>query len=246
MPTIQEQASFWDAWNARARSGRIPTTSQRQALVIEETVSALERSDLEIIDVGCGTGWMSERLARFGNVLGIDITESTIKRASARLPHIRFQCADIHSADLPVGRYDVAVCLEVLSHVADQKMFVQRLAELIRPGGTLILATQNRPVLERWSAVAEPDPHQIRRWVNRRELRALLVPAFERVQVRSIVPVGDQGLLRVVNSPRLNAAIARFVPPERIDRWKENCMLGHTLVAAAKKPDEGGVTSLRR
>jgi len=246
MPTIQEQASFWDAWNTRARSGRLPATSQRQGQVIEDVVAALGRSDLEIIDVGCGTGWMSERLARHGRVLGVDITESTIKQASARLPHVRFQCADVHDADLPAGHFDVAVCLEVLAHVADQPSFARRLAELLRPGGLLILATQNRPVLERWSAVAAPDPRQIRRWVDQRELRALLQPCFERVHIRSNVPVGDRGLLRLVNAPRFNSALVRLVPPGRIDGWKERCMLGHTLVATGTKPGGRGVTSPRR
>lgn len=242
-PTLQDQAAYWDGWNSRARSGQLPPTSRRQGALVEDFVAGLGRRDLEIIDIGCGTGWMSERLLPFGRVLGIDITAATIEQATARVPQVRFLCADVHDADLPLARFDVAVCLEVLAHVSEQPAFVRRLAALLRPGGCLILATQNRPVLERWSAVSSPDRHQIRHWVDRGELRTLLEPCFEQVRIRSIVPVGDRGLLRLVNSPRLNAALARVLDPARIERVKERCMLGHSLVATATRRGGSGVTS---
>ena len=245
-PALQDQAAYWDSWNLKARNGHLPPTSRRQGELVEDFVAGLGRRDLSIIDIGCGTGWMSERLLPFGSVTGIDITSATIAQAAARVPEVRFLCADIYGADLPPGHFDVAVCLEVLAHAGDQPGFVRRLASLLRPGGALILATQNRPVLERWSAVAPPDRHQIRQWVDRGELSALLEPCFERLRIRSIVPVGDRGLLGIVNSPRLNAALARVVAPARIERAKERCMLGHSLVATAIRRGADGVTSARR
>ncbi|WP_298833132.1 bifunctional 2-polyprenyl-6-hydroxyphenol methylase/3-demethylubiquinol 3-O-methyltransferase UbiG [uncultured Piscinibacter sp.] len=234
-PSIEEQAAYWDGWNVRARSDRLPPSSQRQGDVVEAAVAGHQRRDLSIVDIGCGTGWMCERLVRYGSVTGIDITAVTLAHAARRVPQARFLCGDVLELDLPQAGFDVAVCLEVLSHVADQPAFVARLADLLRPGGTLVLATQNRPVLQRWSVVAEPDPSQIRHWVDHRELRSLLAPRFATVRIESLVPVGDRGLLRMVNSPRLNGALARFVPPHRIERAKEWCMLGHSLVATATR-----------
>ena len=51
--------------------------------------------------------------------------------------------------DLELEGFDVIVSLEVLAHVDDKRAFVSRMASLLRPGGMLMLATQNRPVLER-------------------------------------------------------------------------------------------------
>ena len=234
-PSLQDQAAYWDGWNGRARSDRLPPTSLRQADFVEAEVGGLHRRDLSIVDIGCGTGWMCGRLVPYGSVTGIDITAVTLTQAARRVPQARFLCGDLFEVDLPRAGFDIAVCLEVLSHVADQPGFLARLADLLRPGGMLVLATQNRPVLQRWSAVAEPDPHQIRRWVDHRELRSLLAPRFAAVRIDSLVPVGDRGLLRVLNSPRLNGALSRLLPPDRIERAKERCMLGHTLVATATR-----------
>ena len=54
--------------------------------------------------------------------------------------------------DFGVGQFDVAVSLEVLSHVADTQAFIDKIASLLKPGGYLMLATQNRSVLERYCA----------------------------------------------------------------------------------------------
>jgi 2-polyprenyl-3-methyl-5-hydroxy-6-metoxy-1,4-benzoquinol methylase len=232
---IQEQRRAWDQWNSEARIDRLPEASQRQAEVVEATVAGLQRNDLSIIDVGCGTGWMCKRLARYGQVTGTDFVDSTLEGARKRLPMVQFITGDIFQLDLPLQSFDVAVSLEVLSHVADQLAFVARLAALLKPGGTLILATQNRPVYERWSAVAPPAPDRIRQWVNANELKALMAPCFEAIRVCSVVPVGNQGYLRIVNSEKLNKFLSRIIPSGRIERAKEMAMLGNTLIAVATK-----------
>ena len=156
-----------------------------------------------------------------------------IERARERLPQVHFVCGDFFQLDLPLAGYDVVVSLEVLAHVADQTAFVARLASVLKPGGLLLLSTQNRPVFERWDAVAPPDPAQIRQWVDRRELLQLLGSAFESIQVVSLVPAGNRGLLRLVNSEKLNRALAILVGAPRVERWKESLMLGQTLLASA-------------
>lgn len=233
---IEEQRRSWGAWNAAAREGRISVTSARQAEVVEQEVARLNRRDLAIIDVGCGTGWMAERLSAYGRVTATDLVVDVLERARRRAPQVEFISGDIFELDLPPGHFDLAVTLEVLSHVRDHRAFIARLAELIKPGGRLILATQNRPVLERWSAVGGPNEGQLRRWVNASELRLLLEPHFGDIDIISLSPLGDQGFLRVINSPKLNALLGSVVAPERIERVKEQAMLGHTLLVQAKRP----------
>lgn len=234
-PPLADQARFWDRWNAAARETHISGSSERQWQAIESLLRAGNGQALDIIDVGCGTGWTCERLAAFGRVTGTDLAESVIERARARLPQVRFLCGDFFALDLPMASFDVAVCLEVLSHVADQHAFLARLAALLKPGGRLILCTQNRPVLERWDSVSPRDPAQIRHWVDARELRRLLSPHFTGIAVQSLFPVGNRGFLRIVNSPRLNALLGSVVSPARLTRLKERAMLGHTLLATAKR-----------
>ena len=231
---MDEQRRAWNVWNAAAREGRLSPSSIRQAEVLNQWLIALGRRDLAIVDVGCGAGWTCERLAAFGSVTGVDLADEVLDRARTRLPHVRFLTGDVFSVELPRESFDVVVSLEVLSHVKNQQDFVDRLATLLRPGGWLMLATQNRPVLERWSVVGPAYPGQIRHWVDARELRRLLATRFESIRIESVLPVGDQGFLRVVNSPKLNRLLCVLLPAASIERWKERALLGHTLLALAQ------------
>ena len=90
--------------------------------------------------------------------------------------------------ELGANSFDVVVTLEVLSHVADQRAFIRKLARHLRPGGHLMLATQNRFVLQYLNRRPPPLPGQLRRWVDRRELRDLLEPEFEVSELFSVTP----------------------------------------------------------
>ena len=97
-----------------------------------------------------------------------------------------------------------------------------------------MLATQNRPILERWSAIGGPIPGQIRHWVDSKALRSLLEPAFEVEELTSICPAGDQGFLRFVNSRFVNWPAALLIGKTRRNRLKEKLLLGHTLMVLAR------------
>lgn len=228
--SIEEQRRAWNAWNAATREKQINFFSRTQADFVERYLQTMAVPTPAILEVGCGTGWLCERLSRLGNVTGTDLSDEVLARARTRVPGVNFVPGDFRSLDLPVRSYDVVVTLETLSHFSDQAAFVGRIADLLRPGGHVIIATQNRPVLERWSAIPGPAPGQIRHWVDAAGLRRLLSARFNDVRVSSICPVGDQGLLRIVNSPRLNALVGHVVPSATVTRLKERLMLGHTLL----------------
>lgn len=97
-------------------------------------------------------------------------------------------------------KFDTIVTLEVLSHVFDQKAFINKLAGHLRPGGHLMLATQNRPVLQKYNSIPPPAPGQLRRWVNQAELAELLQPEFEPAEMFTVSPVARKGIMRLVNS----------------------------------------------
>jgi hypothetical protein len=97
-----------------------------------------------------------------------------------------------------------------------------------------MLATQNRPVLERWSAIGGPIPGQIRRWVDGKALRELLAPHFVVEELTSVHPVGDEGFLRFTNSRWFNWPTALLLGRNGRMRLKEKCLLGHTLMVRAR------------
>jgi hypothetical protein len=119
--------------------------------------------------------------------------------------------------------------------VEDQRAFVTKLHRLLKPGGHLLLSTQNRPVLERFNRIPPPEPGQLRRWVDRAELRDLLTPQFEVLRLTSVTPRADRGVMRVITSRKLQRAVRPLVG-DRLERSLEHLGLGWTLMAVARRP----------
>jgi 2-polyprenyl-3-methyl-5-hydroxy-6-metoxy-1,4-benzoquinol methylase len=237
-PSIVSQQKFWNEWNATARERDIGQISVEQADLVASWCSRIGQRDLDIIDIGCGAGWLCPTLTQFGQVVATDLSDEVLVRAAIKHTEVKFVSGDFMSLDFGAANFDLAVSLEVLSHVADQPAFISKIASLLRPGGHFIIATQNRPALQR-NDIPPPRPGQLRRWVDRHELKALLSAEFEAIEIRSITPIFNRGWLRVPNSYKLNrlASALKLHPLLRlVKRAQEKAWLGWTLMAFARKP----------
>ncbi|MBN1921432.1 MAG: class I SAM-dependent methyltransferase [Anaerolineae bacterium] len=92
------------------------------------------------LDVGCGTGAFSRRLAeRFDSVLGLDLSPQMIRLARERsraYPNIEFRIADVLAEALPGAHFDAIVSIATLHHLPLPEI-LPRLAHTLKPGGTL-------------------------------------------------------------------------------------------------------------
>jgi 2-polyprenyl-6-hydroxyphenyl methylase/3-demethylubiquinone-9 3-methyltransferase len=109
-----------------------------------------ELPDKEVLDVGCGGGILSEAMARVGaKVLGIDLGQGVLDVAElhameAKVPvGYRAVAAEELARERP-GAFDVVTCMEMLEHVPDPVATLGALAQLVRPGGDIIVSTLNR------------------------------------------------------------------------------------------------------
>lgn len=231
-PFMTEQKRFWNQWNASTREQDLSEVSLRQARIVVGWLTAMARSDLRILEVGCGAGWLCPQLLEFGKVTATDLSDEVLQRAQQRVPEVRFIAGDFMS--LALGKYDVVVCLEVLSHVADQRKFIKKISEHVEGGGYFMLATQNRPVLEKYNNIPPPGAGQIRKWVDENELRHLLEHDFDVLELFAVTPLANKGVMRWVNSRLVNRPV-RAIVGDRIERLKERMGLGWTLMALGRK-----------
>src|SRR4051794_27528344 len=96
------------------------------------------RPGLRVIDLGCGTGELTRRLADAlpdSDVLGIDSSPEMLARAAAQArPGLRFEQADLAQV---TGAWDLVFSHAAIHWVPDHHALVPRLLGLVQPGGQL-------------------------------------------------------------------------------------------------------------
>jgi SAM-dependent methyltransferase len=100
----------------------------------------------EILDVGCGTGAILERLGNPERNVGIDLAPEAISFCQRRgLTNV--QQADICALPFPDASFDAVICSSVLYHqwVGDVAGAVREMHRVLRPGGVLLI---NVPAFE--------------------------------------------------------------------------------------------------
>ena len=168
-------AKWWDVKGEFAPLHRFNPTRVafvRDTCVDHFRLDGVERAPfrgLQLLDVGCGGGLLSEPMCRMGfQVTGLDASEKNIGTAKA---HADMGELDIRYLNSTVEQlaargevlYDVVLCMEVIEHVADPESFLKTCASLVKPGGILFCATLNRTLKSR--ALAIVGAEYILRWV---------------------------------------------------------------------------------
>src|SRR5690606_37945470 len=69
------QRQFWNRWNSTYREREVSNVSLRQAEVVTGWLERLNRRDLTILEVGCGSAWFCPQLTRYGAVTGTDLSD---------------------------------------------------------------------------------------------------------------------------------------------------------------------------
>ncbi len=115
------------------------------ALIDELEVQAVPRGpSLRILEAGCGTGLVMERVRREGSahLFGIDLSAGML--AAARQHGNNVAQASIIALPFRDESFDVAYSFKVLAHVPDISGALAEMARIVRPGGTLVVEFYNR------------------------------------------------------------------------------------------------------
>jgi 2-polyprenyl-6-hydroxyphenyl methylase/3-demethylubiquinone-9 3-methyltransferase len=141
---------------------------------------------LRVLDIGCGAGLLSEAMAwRGATVTGIDPAERNISIARA---HAQASGLDIDyrvgaAEALDLSPVDIVLNMEVVEHVDNLALFMQRCCALTRPGGLQFVATINRNPLSWLIAIVGAEyilrylplgTHQWRKFVKPAEAAGFL------------------------------------------------------------------------
>jgi len=107
-------------------------------------------ANARILDVGCGDGFHLDLLREFGpggwRLEGVDLDPRAADAAEAR--GFVVHRGSIEELDLPAGHYDFAILLQTVEHVADPASLLRAIRSVLRPGGRLLLVTDNTGSLD--------------------------------------------------------------------------------------------------
>ncbi len=135
-PSIAPYVAALEAFDALTQLQELKVLARERARIGDGTT---------VIDVGCGFGLESLRLARLvqpgGRVVGIDKSADFIKEAEARAAEaklsIDFQAGDAEALPFANASFDVARAERVLVYLPDPKRALQEMRRVTRPGGTV-------------------------------------------------------------------------------------------------------------
>ena len=103
---------------------------------------------INILDIGCGGGLLSEPMSRLGaNVVGIDASKKNIEvakfHAKKNKLKINYICASPEILKIQ-KKFDVILSMEIVEHVEDINFFIKKSSELLKKNGLMFIATLNK------------------------------------------------------------------------------------------------------
>jgi SAM-dependent methyltransferase len=113
-------------------------------------LAELLRPGMDVLDVGCGTGAITEGIAEAvapaGQVVGVDVSKDLLGRAQVRAErhaNLSFELADVVSLAHEPRRFDVVTAARMLLWLADPRAALATMAAVVRPGGLVVVLDYN-------------------------------------------------------------------------------------------------------
>lgn len=229
-----------EAWNTNARfwDSRMAEGNDWFNTLIwprVETLLQMRQGDT-VLDIACGNGLTSRRVARGGaRVVAFDFSEQMIRLAKERGGNngIDHRVVDATDADvlsgLGPGRFDAALCNMALMDMADVRPLMEALSSLLRPAGRFVFSVLH-PCFNNPAIDDQPVPHPY----FHRPLARLLGEGFEAGLVLESEPAALDTIELVDDVP----TICTLIPAHQNERValaasrnrKRDCAAGHSLL----------------
>lgn len=134
---IHNPEFYWNSATAAGKKG-----SLRRAHWVRDAAGF--RPGMEVLEVGCGTGFFSEVFLESGASLhGIDISPDLLTRARERCGgRAEFRVADVEALPYADGYFDAVVGIRVLHHL-DMEPSFREITRVLKKGGTIAFCEPN-------------------------------------------------------------------------------------------------------
>ena len=155
---------------------------------------------LNILDIGCGGGLISEPMARLGaKVTGIDASEKNIKIAKLHANKSKLNIRYLTKSPEQLNefeKFDIILNLEIIEHVEDVSLYIDSCYKLLKKNGIMFTATLNRTFTSYIKAIIGAEyilrwlpigTHDWNKFIKPQELEELLISKnFKTINIKGL------------------------------------------------------------
>ncbi|GEO24242.1 SAM-dependent methyltransferase [Alicyclobacillus acidoterrestris] len=137
-------------WDGRAKTfdekshHGLHSEEQHRAWISVLTDLVGDKQALQVLDVGCGTGFLSLLFAELGHqVTGVDMSEQMLMQAKQKARHsdlsVDFRLGDAEALEDEDARYDLVIERHIIWTLPNPEKAVREWLRVLKPGGSLAL-----------------------------------------------------------------------------------------------------------
>ena len=137
---LQQEFNQW------AAAGRGDEMEDHHSDITDQTLALMDIQPTDrILDLGCGTGWASRRMARMataGEVVGLDVADEMLRRAeqsSSAFKNIRYVWGSAENIPEADNAFNKVLSVESFYYYADQGKALDELRRVMAPGAKLFI-----------------------------------------------------------------------------------------------------------
>lgn len=144
MAIFDKEAKIYDEWYKSKLGNFVDEVETRCVFDLFKA-----KKGMKVLDVGCGTGNFSIKLAKMGcEVVGIDVSEEMLKVAEAKAReeglNIKFYKMDAHQMEFEDNTFDGVLSVTAFEFLKEPEKAIEEIFRVLKPNGQLLIGTINK------------------------------------------------------------------------------------------------------
>lgn len=201
---FEKDANQW--WSENSHCALLSALTPARIAYLEGLINNSfkgKRSDIRILDVGCGGGLFAEEMASIGySISAVDISPSSISIArnhSQKMGYtIDYQVSPAEHLPYEDAMFDIVYCCDVLEHVESIESVIYECSRVLKIDGLFFYDTINRTLVSKllmiklmqdWLKVVPNDLHNWNKFIKPEELKQLMtVNGLKPIEMIGLMP----------------------------------------------------------